>query len=170
MRSDTAASAYAEVASARPEPPAFPMPTRLAPFVLEGRHETAQAPLLDVDWTLCEDRGEEMKRRKMRNEMIKDKLKAGRSVCYRSSGWSLYPRVHCNDQTTYDPVTSADQVQVGDIVFCTVQPYDRFFAHLVKEKNWRGAAWCFAISNFAGRVNGWCLIEHIYGRLVEVLH
>jgi hypothetical protein len=168
--SDSVASACAEVASARPEPPAFPMPTRLAPFVLEGRHETAQAPLLDVDWTLCEDRGEEMKRRKMRNEMIKDKLKAGRSVCYRSSGWSLYPRVHCNDQTIYDPVTSDDQVQVGDIVFCQVQPYDRFFAHLVKEKNWRNAAWCFIISNIAGYVNGWCFIEHIYGRLVEVLH
>jgi hypothetical protein len=146
------------------------MPTRLAPFVLESRHETAPSPLLDVDWTLCEDRGEEMKRRKMRNEMIKDKLKAGRSVCYRSSGWSLYPRVHCNDQTTYDPVTSDDQVQVGDIVFCQVQPYDRFFAHLVKEKIWRNAAWCFIISNIAGYVNGWCFIEHIYGRLVEVLH
>jgi hypothetical protein len=78
------------------------MPTRLAPFVLESRHETAQAPLLD-----CEDRGEEMKRRKMRKEMIKDKLNAGRSVCYRS--------FHCNDQTIYDPVTSDDQVQVDDI-------------------------------------------------------
>jgi hypothetical protein len=135
---------------------------------MESRHEIA--PEFDVDWTLCANREEEMRRREMRNVMIRDMLKEGRSVCYRSSGWSLWPRVHSNDQTTYDPVTSADQVQVGDIVFCTVQPNDRFFAHLVKEKNWRNAAWRFTISNFAGSVNGWCLIEHIYGRLVEVLH
>jgi hypothetical protein len=139
---------------------------------MESRHETR--PEFDVDWTLCpEDWEQELARRKMRNEMIKDMLQAGRSVCYRSSGWSLYPRVHSNDQTTYEPVTSADQVQVDDIVFCEVQPGDRFYAHLVKRKEWmvaRGGEWCYTISNAEGRENGWCRLKHIYGRLVEYLH
>jgi hypothetical protein len=41
-------------------------------------------------------------------------------VCYRSSGWYLWLRVHPTDQTTYEPVTSADQVEENDIVFCQV--------------------------------------------------
>jgi hypothetical protein len=150
------------------------MPDRLPPFVMESRHETR--PEHDVDWTLCpEDWGKELRLRKCRNEMIKGKLLAGRSVCYRSSGWSLYPRVYSNDLTTYEPVTSAYQVQVDDIVFCEVQPGDRFYAHLVKRKEWvwteaGGGEWYFTISNAQGRENGWCHIEHIYGRLAECLH
>ena len=113
-----------------------------------------------------------MARRKQRNELIKENLLAGENVCYRSSGWSLFPRVWSNDQTTYEPVTSAEQVEVGDIVFCEVQPGNRFYAHLVKDKTWwRGEdQWCFTISNAEGRENGWCLIEHMYGKLVECLH
>ena len=105
----------------------------------------------------------------MRSDLIKKQLLEGRPVCYRSSGWSLCPRVRSNDQTTYEPVTSADQVQVDDIVFCEVQPGNRFYAHLVKRKEWRGVEWYFTISNAQGRENGWCRIEHIYGRLVECI-
>ena len=150
------------------------MPDRLPPFVLESKHDVR--PELDVDWTLCpEDRDKELKRRAQRNELIKAQLQAGKPVLYRSSGWSLYPRVHSNDQTTYDPVTSADQVQVDDIVFCQVQPGDRFYAHLVKRKQWEcngfdSSECIFTISNANGEENGWCRIEHIYGRLVQCLH
>ena len=79
--------------------------------------------------------------------MIKTQLQAGISVCYRSSGWSLCPRVRSNDQTTYEPVTSADMVQVDDIVFCQVQRSNRFYAHLVKRKEWRNGNLLFTISN-----------------------
>jgi hypothetical protein len=105
-------------------------------------------------------------------------------VIYRSSGWSLYPRVWANDQTTYEPVISDDMVQEGDIVFCEVQPNDRFYAHQVLRKEWHrarlatgvsaecavGGEWYFTIGNIEGRENGWCRIEHIYGRLTECVH
>ena len=143
------------------------MPDRLPPFILEGRHEATDA--YDVDWTLCpEDFRKELRFREFRNEMIKEKLLNGRSVCYRTSGWSLCPRVYPNDQTTYDPVTSADQVEEEDNVFCQVQPGNRFYGHLVKHKTWShfGQVWVFRISDLKGNTeNGWCHLEHIYGRL-----
>ena len=114
-----------------------------------------------------------------RNVLIKEKLQAGRPVCYRSSGWSLFPRVHSGDACTYEPVNSVDEVQEDDIVFCEVQPGDRYYAHLVKRKErsaqyelWGAqfAQWVFTISNMKGRENGWCYIEHIYGRLTECVH
>jgi hypothetical protein len=153
--------------------PRFPMPDRLPPFVLEGPHEVR--PDLDVDWTLSDNWDLELQRREERNQLIKDKLLAGRAACYRSSGWSLYPRVHNNDLCTYEPVTSADQVEQNDIVFCEVMPRRRFYAHLVLRKEWGGEQWgmdewFFTISNIKGRENGWTTIDNIYGRLVQVTH
>ena len=102
--------------------------------------------------------------------MIKEQLQLGKPVIYRSSGWSLYPRVWSNDRCSYDPVTSANEVREDDIVFCQVQPGDRFFAHLVSRKWFEDGEWYFTISNLKGRENGWCSIEHIYGRLVRGQH
>ena len=133
--------------------------------MLRGRHEAS--PELDVDWTLSEDWAEEQRLREVRSEMIKTQLQAGISVCYRSSGWSLCPRVRSNDQTTYEPVASADMVHVDDIVFCQVQRSNRFFAHLVKSKEGYRNDWLFTMANIKGMVSGWCRIEHIYGRLTE---
>ena len=160
-----AASAFANIP---------PKPERLPPFVLTGPHEAR--PELDVDWTLCpEDWAKELRLRQVRNELLKDQLLAGRHVCYRSSGWSLYPRVHSNDQCTYAPVTSDDEIHEDDIVFCQVQPGEgggRFYAHHVKKKRWwaDSGKYVYTIANMKGRENGWCHHEHIYGRLVEVLH
>jgi len=143
----------------------------LPPFVVEGRHEAGASPELEIDWTLCPgDANAEWKRREVRNTMIKEKLQSGFSASYRSSGWSLHPRVWPNDCVTYDPVVSADEVQEDDIVFCQVKPGDRFFAHLVKKKEWWYDRHFFTISNMRGRENGWCNIDQIYGRLVDVDH
>ena len=161
------------------------MPTRLPPFVLEVSHEVRPESYprsLDVDWTLCpEDWGKELRLRQQRNEMIKEQLQAGKSVCFRSSGNSMYPRVHSNDQCTFEPVTNAEEVQQNDIVFCEVQPGDRFYAHIVKRKDWwdwwkcgkteeQGGEWFFTISNIKGRENGWCAMKHIYGRMTQCVH
>ena len=102
-----------------------------------------------------------------RNEIIKKQLQLGRPVIYRSSGWSLWPRVGSGDQCTYEPVTSADDVRKTDIVFCQVQPGDLFYAHLVSHKWFQDGKWYFSISNLNGWLNGWCAIEHIYGRLIR---
>ena len=146
-----------------------PKPDRLPLRVLNWSYEIT--PELDVDWTLCpEDWAKELRLREQRNELIKKQLQLGKPVIYRSSGWSLYPRVWPNDQCTYEPVTSADEVQEDDIVFCQVQPGDRFYGHLVSCKWFQDGEWYFTISNLQGRSNGWCSIKHIYGRLIRCEH
>ena len=127
---------------------------------------------MDVDWTLVPDNWQmELRLREVRNKLLKEKLLAGETVCYRSSGWSLWPRVSCGDMTTYRPVYSADDVKIDDIVFCEVQPGSRFYAHVVKEKRWDNwdEKYKFTISNINGYENGHCHIEHIHGTLIEVV-
>ena len=144
-------------------------PDRPPPRVFNWAHEIT--PDADVDWKRCpEDWEKELRLRQARNEMIKEELLAGNPVLYRSSGWSLYPRVCSNDLCTYEPVTSADEVNIEDIVFCQVQPGDRFYAHLVSHKWFEDDECWFTISNLKGRSNGWCSIKHIYGRLIRVEH
>jgi hypothetical protein len=145
------------------------MPIRLPPFVLTDSHEVRANPQLDKDWTLSDDWDVELQRRYQRNVMCKEQLLAGRSICYRSGGNSLWPRVQSNDLCTYAPVTAEVPIEVDDIVFCEVQPNDRFYAHLVKAiqvGEWEDTA--YIISNARGRENGWCYRRHIYGKLFEV--
>ena len=148
--------------------PHVPPPTRAVPFLLNEPHEVC--PENDYDWTLNPNWDEELQNRRERNRMIKEDLQRGREVLYRSSGGSLWPRVHSNDMTHYVPVTRDDEIQEGDIVFCEVQPGDRFYAHNVKHKWLDGGGWWYTIANLAGRENGWCRICHIYGRLISVRH
>ena len=111
----------------------------------------------------------EMRRRYEMNIKIKEQLQSGQTAYYRSSGWSLYPRVSSGDGCTYIPVTKQEQVQVNDIVFCEVQPRNRFFAHMVLEaQEVSKDKMRYIIGNVNGHRNGWCQIEHIYGRLVDV--
>ena len=104
---------------------------------------------------------------------------------YKSGGNSLYPRVRSNEVCIFDPVVDPDKLKVNDIVFCEVQPDNRFFAHLIKTIEWvkwdrpRTAASArarrtelrkkFTIGNMSGYVNGYCFEEHIYGQLVEAV-
>ena len=143
------------------------MPTRKPCVVTESK----LGPEWDIDYTLQEspDWQTELKRRRERDIMIKARLQEGRNVFYRSSGWSLYPHVHSGDGCTYTPVTSEQEVQVNDIVFCEVQPGNRFYAHMVLEvQEGSSGKMRYIIGNARGRQNGWCYIEHIYGKLVEV--
>ena len=110
---------------------------------------------------------EELRLREVQNEEIKKRLQQGNVVTYQTSGWSLWPRVWPNNQCTYAPVTSADDVNVDDIVFCQVQPGDRFYGHVVSDKWFQDSKWYFTISNLKGRSNGWYAMEHIYGRLIR---
>ena len=64
--------------------------------------------------------------RELRDEVIEVQLKEGRTVAYRSSGWSLYPRVRSGDLCCYKPARFEGQTEEGGIVFCKVQP-----AHLI---------------------------------------
>ena len=127
---------------------------------------------LDYDWTLSRDWNKEKPLRDERNQIIKKMLLAGKTVAYRQSGWSMHPKIHSNDLCSYLPVRFDESVNEGDTVFCQPQPNDYFYAHIVKEKDWDRANHCYRywISNLKGRINGWCHLKHIYGKLVQVIH
>ena len=155
----------AKAGSAKPPPP----PDRDVPYFVQEAHEVQVGNEWDIDWTLKADWTEELRLREKRNQLIKQQLQAGRTVAYRQSGWSLNPRVKSNDLCYYSPVKSDEEVNEDDIVFCEVQPKNRFYAHLVKDKVKSGSgAFKYWISNIHGYYNGWCRIEHIHGKLYQV--
>ena len=148
------------------------MPTRDVPHFILQAHEVRVGDELDTDWTTHADWSEEQRLRDVRNELIRAQLQEGKTVAYRQSGWSLWPRVHSNDLCCYLPVRFDLQVGVGDIVFCQVQPQGYYYAHLVKDKEYMADLSCYRywISNLKGRVNGYTFLQFIYGKLFQVLH
>ena len=87
---------------------------------------------------------------------------------YRSSGWSLYPRMSSGDVCMYEPVLHPDTIEVDDIVFCEVQPGNRYFAHKVLEIYRHGDKRYFTIGNQKAFQNGYCEDHNIHGRLIQV--
>ena len=161
-------------AKAKSSEPVVPPPKRQVPFFLLQAHEVRVGNELDTDWTLSWDWREEQRLREERNQLIKAQLKEGKTVAYRSSGWSLFPKVHSNDLTSYLPVRWDEQVEESDIVFCEVQPTGYFYSHNVHKKEWdhKSCRWKYWISNLKDppRINGYCYLENIHGKLFQVLH
>ena len=65
---------------------------------------------------------------------------------------------------------SDPEIGVGDIVFCSAQPDESYFAHIVLHVKYDDHArenkyW---IGNIVQEANGWCFRDHIYGILVRV--
>ena len=106
-------------------------------------------PDQEIDWTIPKNGGwaEEFRLRQHRNNLIKFQLQAGMSVQYRSSGWSLFPQVHSNDLCMFEPVLHPDTIEVGEIVFCEVQPGNRFYAHKVRKIYFHNSIRYFDIGN-----------------------
>ena len=109
-----------------------------------------------------------------RYRLIREVLMRGQSVQLRSSGNSLVPIIYPNDITFIRPILPGcnSQIKAGDVIFCLVQPNDRWYIHLV----WRIGKWrdeygiekdIFVIGNnkkgFQRRCNGWCYREHVFG-------
>jgi hypothetical protein len=68
----------------------------------------------------------------------------------------------------WEPVTDHSVLKVRDVVFCAVQPGDRFFGHMIHSiGDWHGAKY-WSIGNMKGHINGWCFAEHIFGLLMDV--
>ena len=115
-----------------------PKPTRPVPSVLFSTRNEG-SPLGGVGWTLNEDWSKENKLRWERNVLIKEQLRRGEHVIYRSSGSSMWPRVKSNDLCQFEPFPKDASVEkdinVRDIVFCEVQPSKFFYAHFVLEKS-----------------------------------
>ena len=150
-------------------PPAFVNLNRVPPFValvLPGEHSVPSD--FDFDWTLHKDKTIELRRRAERNRLVEEALLEGKTVAFRSSGNSLNPWVFSGDSCTYAPVTEPKELRLHDIVFCQVQPGDRYYAHIIKQIVERKGRLRFTLSDLKGRENGHCEMEHIYGKLIHV--
>ena len=160
------------------------MPTRCPPdAVLQHPHEADH--MYHQDWTRVQGSGSdnekwelELKLRERRDGLLREKLTAGFSVFYKSSGNSMWPLVHSGDACTFHPIQAVtrgegqfpifkgrSEIGVGDIVFCQVQPSLRYYAHIVRAVK---GAHESSIGNIKGLINGWCYREHIFGILVDV--
>ena len=65
------------------------------------------------------------------------------------------------------------EIRVGDVVFCKVQPTNKYFAHLVLQidlppNDKSSLEPTYWIGNIEQHRNGWCQRRHIFGILVHV--
>ena len=146
------------------DPPIPPKPDRFPGWVSEAYNPD---PRFDVDWTLCDDYSEELRRREQRDRLTINRLQRGQNAYFKSSGRSLEPRVKSGDGCTYVPIRDSD-INLEDIVFCAVQPHNRIFAHRVTKISFCYGKPFYTIANKSGHENGWCYREHIYGKLSHV--
>jgi hypothetical protein len=91
------------------------------------------------------------------------RLKAGETISFRESGNSMTPRIKSRSLCTYQPIKSADDIKVGDAVFCKVG--GNHYTHLVTAIDDRRG---FQISNNHGHINGWTTLEHVYGKVIRI--
>ena len=90
------------------------------------------------------------------------RLKAGETVSFREGGNSMTPRIKSREKCTYEPVTSIDELKIGDAVFCKVG--GNFFTHLITAMRDEQVQ----ISNNHGHVNGWTHISNVFGRVIAI--
>ena len=136
-------------------------------------------PINDLDWTVPQFRnrweGEQMERL-FTNERIQKMLQSGNNVRFQASGLSLMPLVHPGDVCMYEPVCDVNTIKLGDVVFCWVRGHGRWMAQHVLALTRASVAghdvryfeigYCRAVGE---KIVGFCKIEDICGRLVEVV-
>ena len=91
-----------------------------------------------------------------------DRLLAGETFVTKESGNSMTPRIKHRQPHKLAPVTSLDEIQVDDIVYCKVK--GNYLTHLVKAKSEEKG---LLIGNMHGKINGWT--KKVYGRVIEIL-
>jgi hypothetical protein len=90
------------------------------------------------------------------------RLRAGETVSFREGGNWMTPRIKHRQKCTYAPVTSAEDVTVGNAVFCKVRR--NYFTHLITAV--KGEQ--YQISNNHGHVNGWITLTSIFGKVTAI--
>jgi len=89
-----------------------------------------------------------------------EKLQNGETFTTSEKGNSMNPLIKSGQEHVLAPATAED-VAVGDIVYCKVQ--GAFYTHLVKAKK---NGLCL-IGNNKGGINGWT--KQVYGKVIKVL-
>lgn len=94
---------------------------------------------------------------------IKD-LQDGKTVRFRPRGNSMEPRISSGDLVTVEPIKDSDELEVSDIVLCTVKGNQ--YLHLVLQLSEHGER--VFIGNNKGHENGWTSFDRVYGRVTKV--
>ena len=183
-----------DAARAGTAPAAISVPRERFRLRLLFKTPHSATPEFDQDWarvrgsaTDAKKRTEELELRHERNQCIRELLQKGRSVFYQSTGNSMWPLVQSNDACLFYPIQAvtaeddpgaegsiakeASVIEVGDIVFCKVQPGDTYFAHIVLsiEEGVAGRmGTTYRIGNICEHVNGTCQRQNICGILKDV--
>ena len=78
--------------------------------------------------------------------------------------------VWSGDMTMWEPLHDHSLLEVGEVVFCAVQPHSRFYGHMIHEiGTWLVVPyWMIGSMKDPVHINGWCYAEHIFGRLMEI--
>ncbi len=90
------------------------------------------------------------------------RLKNGETVSFREGGNSMTPRIKSRQKCTYSPVSSMEDVSIGDAVFCRVG--SSYFTHLISAIRDEQVQ----ISNNHGHVNGWTHISNVFGKVILI--
>ena len=90
------------------------------------------------------------------------KLSDGETVRFRPRGNSMAGKIESGQLCTVVPLSSNENIQVGDIVLCKVN--GREYLHLVKAIQGER----YQIGNNRGRINGWVGRKSIFGRCVKI--
>lgn len=78
----------------------------------------------------------------------------------------MEPHIKDRALCTYAPVLTAEDVAVGDYVFCHVGRWH--LTHLVSAIKGEGDARRYRISNAKGIVNGWIPLSRIFGKVTKI--
>ena len=106
---------------------------------------------------------------------VKNTLQNGHVVQLQFGGTNLSPTLMPGDGCFFAPIVSCGILDVGDIVFCEVQPMGKFLVNKIIRIDQGGqasssvaSARVFIIGDNHGE-NGWCYDNHIYGRFYEAV-
>jgi hypothetical protein len=90
-----------------------------------------------------------------------EKLLNGETIISKEPGNSMTPILKSRQPVELTPCTW-ENVEIGDIVFCTVR--GNCYTHLVKAKNEKRGV---QIGNNHGHINGWT--KNVYGKVTQIL-
>ena len=155
-------------------------PLQARTFRIHQKHDVHPDPLWKFYMPYdAHEREQLLQMRHARNLVIKDQLQKGNNVQFRCSGLSMYPAVQEGGYCVFEPVLCLSKLQIGDIVFCQIEPEETFCAHTISGLSKPSAAsaqygdddgeWVnFSISTQHGKQVGNCYRYQIYGSLVKV--
>lgn len=97
------------------------------------------------------------------NQKKIERLAAGETIISREKGNSMSKTIKSGQPVRISPITSLDEIEIGDVVFCSKG--QACYTHKV----WSKKEHSLQIGNQNTPSNGWIHESHIYGKITEIL-